>query len=66
MKKKKTFILMLEKDDPQKELEFEVAFQLSLTVAQRYERMKKLFKQTMDTVKKHDYPKTPEIISRDR
>lgn len=64
MKKQKTFILMLENDDPKRELEFEVAFQLSLTIEQRYKRMKKLFSQTMDTVKKNDYPKTPAIISR--
>jgi hypothetical protein len=64
MKKQKTFILMLEKDDLKREVEFEVAFQLSLTIEQRYKRMKKLFRQTMDIVKKHDYPKTPAIISR--
>jgi hypothetical protein len=64
MKKLKTHILMLEKDDPKKELEFEIAFQLSLTVEQRYKRMMKLFRQTMDYVKKHDYPKTPAIINR--
>lgn len=55
---------MLEKDDPKKELEFEIAFQLSLTVRQRYKRMKKLVDQTIDAVKKNDYPKTPSIISR--
>jgi len=64
MKKQKTYILQLEKDDPKKELEFEVAFQLSLTEKQRYKRMKKLFSQTMDNIKRHDYPKTPAIISR--
>ncbi|OGU77321.1 MAG: hypothetical protein A2V93_11780 [Ignavibacteria bacterium RBG_16_34_14] len=64
MKKQKTHILMLGEDDPKRELEFEVAFQLSLTVEQRYKRMKKLFSQTIDTIKKHDYPKTPAIISR--
>jgi hypothetical protein len=64
MKKRRTYTLMLEKDDPKKELEFEIAFQLSLTVRQRYKRMKKLVDQTIDAVKKNDYPKTPSIISR--
>ena len=64
MKKRKTYILQLEKDDPKKELEFEVAFQLSLTEKQRYKRMIKLLRLAMKTIKKHDYPKTPAIISR--
>ena len=63
MKKKKTHILTLENDDPKKELEFEIAFQLSLTVAQRYRRMQKMFGKTMNK-KKHDHQKTSEIISR--
>ncbi len=64
MKKRKTHILVIDNDDPKKELEFEIQFQLSLTEKQRYKRMMKLFKQTMDMVKKNDYPKTPAIISR--
>jgi hypothetical protein len=64
LKKHKTHILQLEKDDPNKEVEFEIEFQLSLIVEQRYKRMKKLVNQTMKTVKQHDYPKTPKIISR--
>jgi hypothetical protein len=62
MRKRKARILMIEKDDPEKELEFEVEFQLSLTTKQRYKRMMKLFRQTLEYVKKYDYP--PEIISR--
>ena len=65
MRKRKTYILQLEKDDPKKEIEFEVAFQLSLTEKQRYKRMMKLFKQAMAERKKYDYPKTTVIISRD-
>jgi len=63
MKKQKTHILTVENDDPKKELEFEIAFQLSLTVAQRYRRMQKMFGKTMNK-KKHDHQKTSEIISR--
>jgi len=64
MKKKKTYILSIEKDDPKKELEFEVAFQLSLTSSQRYKRMIKMFKQNMDSINKNERQKTPAIISR--
>lgn len=32
-------ILKLSKDDPKKELEFEIKFQLSLTIQQRFEMM---------------------------
>jgi hypothetical protein len=64
MKRKKTHILSVENNDTQKEIEFEIAFQLSLTVEQRYKRMKKLHSKTMEFVKKNDYPKTPFIVSR--
>ncbi len=64
MKKQKTYILQIEKDDPKKELDFEITFQLSLTEKQRYNRMIQLFKKTMNTLKKHDYTKTLTIISR--
>jgi hypothetical protein len=62
--KKKTHILSLEKDDPKKELEFEVTFQLSLTSSQRYKRMIKLFKQNKTFIKKNERQKTPAAISR--
>jgi hypothetical protein len=64
MKRKNTYILQLEKDDPQKELEFEIAFNLTLTEKQRYKIFMRLLKQTIKFVKEHDYPKTPSIISR--
>ena len=64
MKKKKTYILSIEKDDPKKELEFEVTFQLSLTSSQRYKRMIKMLKQNMDSINKNERQKTPAIISR--
>ena len=63
-RKQKTFMMSLEKDDPEKELEFEVTFQLSMTTKQHYARMKKLVKQTMEVVKNNDYPKNPTIVSR--
>jgi hypothetical protein len=60
----KTMILSIDNNDPQRELEFEVAFQLSLTTKQHYARMKKLVNQTMEVVKNNDDKKTPAIISR--
>ena len=64
MKKKKTYILSLEKDDPGKELEFEIIFQLSLTSSQRYKRMVNMFKQNKESINKNERQKTPAIISR--
>jgi hypothetical protein len=64
IKKKQTNILSLENNDPQKELEFEVAFQLSLSEKQRYTIMKKLNRQTIAMIKNNDDQKTPAIFSR--
>ena len=64
MKKKKTHILSLEKDVPKKELEFEIAFQLSLSSSQRYKRMNKLFNQNKNFINKNEHQKTPAVISR--
>lgn len=63
-RKRKTYIFALDSNDPEKELEFEVLFQLTMSTKQHYARMKKLVKQTMEVVKKNDYPKTPTIVSR--
>lgn len=56
-------MLSLDHDDPEKELEFEVAFQLTLTEKQRYATMKKLVQQSLE-VMKNDNSKTPAIVSR--
>jgi hypothetical protein len=64
MKKKKTHILSLERDEPKKELEFEIAFQLSLSSSQRYKRMIKLFKQNKTFINKNERQKTSAVISR--
>ncbi|HSW54258.1 MAG TPA: hypothetical protein VLH59_04150 [Ignavibacteriaceae bacterium] len=64
MSKRKTKILQLEKDDPAKEMEFEIEFNLSLTEKQRYRIMLRLLKQTIEHVKKNEYPKSPAIFSR--
>jgi hypothetical protein len=60
----KTHILILDKDDPKKELEFEVQFQLSLSMKQRYEIMDRLVKDGLEIMKKHGYRPTPTIFTR--
>ena len=62
--KNKTHILILDHDDPPKELEFEIEFQLSLTAAERYEAMDRLVKDGLELLERHGYSKTPAIITR--
>jgi hypothetical protein len=64
MKKRKTLILILDKDNPEKELDFEIEFQLSLTAAQRYEMMDRLVKNGLGFVKQNGYQNSPPIITR--
>ena len=64
MKKRRTSILILDKDDPQKELEFEVEFQLSLTSSERYEAMDKLVRDGIELLERYGYSNTPKIITR--
>jgi hypothetical protein len=59
-----THILSPERDDPKKELELEVAFQLSPSEEQRYAMMKKLSKKSIELMKANDHKKDPSIISR--
>ena len=63
-KKHKTFILALEKDDPEREMEFEIDFQLSLTEAQRYAIMDRLVKEGRNTSKANGHQKPPAFIAR--
>lgn len=58
-------ILKLSKDDPKKELAFEVKFQLSLSIQQRFEMM--WGRDAMSWLKfarEHEHTKTPLIIKR--
>ena len=57
-------MLSLEKDDPEKELEFEIQFQLSLTAEQRYEMMDRLVKDGLEFIARNGYSKTPAIVTR--
>lgn len=64
LRKRKTEILILDRDDPERELDFEIYFQLSLTIAQRYEIMDKLVRDGLSLIKKHGHKKTPTIFAR--
>lgn len=58
-------ILKLAKDDPKKELKFEVNYQLTLTTAQRFRMM--FGKDAMEFLKfarEHERLKTPLIVKR--
>jgi len=61
--KRKTLMLSLDKDDPQKELEFEVMYSLTLTSKERYKRMERLLR-LGKSFKKHDRKITPSIFAR--
>jgi len=60
----KTHILILDRDHPKKELEFEVQFQLSLSVKQRYEMMYRLVKDGLELIEKRGPIKGPMIVTR--
>lgn len=64
LRKKKTEFLILNRDYPERELDFEIDFQLSLTIAQRYEIMDKLVRDGLSLMKKHGHKKTPTIFAR--
>jgi len=60
----KTHILILDKDDPKKELEFEVRFQLSLSMKERYEIRDRLVKDGLKLIEKRGPIKGPMIVTR--
>ena len=64
MKKKRTRILTLEKDDPEKESEFEIKFMLSLTAAERYRMLRRLVRSGKKLKGKNDGKKTPALVTR--
>lgn len=63
-RKHKTHILILDKDDPEKELDFEVEFQLSLTAAERYEIMDRLVRDGLTLMKRNGHQDTSPIAIR--
>jgi hypothetical protein len=63
-KRHKTHILVLEKDDPEKELEFELDFQGSLTVAERFRMMFEHSREAAKRVKRDGRRKTASVLKR--
>ena len=57
-------ILKLEKDDSEKELEFEIDYQLSLTIQQRFEMMFRKSREMAQMLIDNGHRKPSEIIKR--
>ena len=57
-------MLILDKDDPERESEFELDFMLSLTMAQRYKMMSRLVRAGLRRKKKNESKKAPQLITR--
>jgi len=63
-KKSKARILLVDGDDPKKELDFELDFMLSLTMRQRYKIMERIYKEGLAKMKRDGYKITPGIFAR--
>ncbi len=57
-------MLKLDKHDPQKELEFDVACSLSYTVAQRVHRLLELSQRILKLAKKYEIRRSPQVLKR--
>jgi hypothetical protein len=57
-------ILKLPNDDPERELEFELDYLLSLTTAERFEMMDRSRREVLRTLIEHGHIKPCEIIKR--
>jgi hypothetical protein len=57
-------ILKTDKDEPEKELEFELRYQKSLTTQERFTLMIKRSRQILETLIAHGYRKPFEIVKR--
>ena len=64
-KKKKSHILILDKDNPEKEIDFEIEYQLSLTTQQRFKMMFERSRElALRMIKKMDVEKAIAVIKR--
>jgi len=63
-KKYKTFTLALDKEDPERELEFELDFQASLSVQDRFTMMFRRSREIMEALIRHGHRKPVEITKR--
>ncbi len=57
-------VLKLRKDDPKRELEFELAYQASLTVAQRFSMMERESKRILKELIRRGKKKPFEVVKR--
>jgi hypothetical protein len=57
-------VLKLEKEDEEKELDFELAFQRTLTTQQRFDLMFRKSRELAEVLLRHGYRKPFEIIKR--
>lgn len=62
--KPKTWILQLDHDDPEKELDFEVRWQLSLSKADRFRMMFDKSRMIRNMLETHGHSTPPQIIQR--
>lgn len=63
-KARKTWILAVDGDDPEKELKFELDFQMSLTARQRYRMMNRLVKSGQKFEVRNGYQTTSAVVIR--
>jgi len=59
-----SMVLKLEKEDEEKELDFELAFQRTLTTQQRFDLMFRKSRELAEVLLRHGYRKPFEIIKR--
>lgn len=57
-------ILKLDKDDPQREIDFELDYLISLTTRQRFEMMIQKSREMVQLLRRNGHRKTTEIIKR--
>lgn len=57
-------VFKTDKDNPEKELDFELDYQLSLSTAQRFKMMFEKSREMLKLMQKHGHRKTFEVIKR--
>lgn len=63
-KKRKTWILKLDRDDPEKEIDFEIRYQMTLTTEEHFKRMISRSSQIAKMMAAHGHKKTPGMFQR--
>jgi hypothetical protein len=64
LRERRTYVLKLDKDDPEKEIQFEMDFLLSLTTAERFEMMFRASNLVKDILIRNEHRKPSEITKR--